>query len=240
VSESAVRCPQIQPVVSAAVFDNKVVTGTATGHLYVWTDRTVSRTITAHERTVNALHSTGDLLVSGAKDGTVKVWGGGADVVLLSQYDLNTALPKPVNLSVRSVKLFGDRLRSTILVGTKSSDVYEVVRLTGKLTQLSTAHCVDEVWGLAPHPTNADVFVTAGDDKTVRLWSVSRKRQLAMVVQENSMRVSFCDGLFSLPCHHALNVVVGTVYPPGNQLVTRRYAGRGWVWWSFRRGTLTA
>lgn len=79
--------------------------------------------------------------------------------------------------------------RSVILVGTKSADVYEITRLTGKMAQLSTGHCTDEVWGLAPHPTNPDIFITCGDDKTVRLWSVSRKRQLAMVVMENHMRV---------------------------------------------------
>ena len=105
---------RIQPVVSCAVYDNKVITGTATGHLYVWTDRTVSRTISAHERTVNSLHSTGDFLVSGAKDGTVKVWGGGAEISLVSQFDLNTALPKPGNLSVRSVRLMADRLRCVV------------------------------------------------------------------------------------------------------------------------------
>jgi microtubule-associated protein-like 6 len=74
-----------------------------------------------------------------------------------------------------------DKHRSTVLVGTKSCDVYEVNRLTGRMAQLSTAHCSDELWGLAPHPSNPDLFLTAGDDKTVRLWSVSRKRQLAMV-----------------------------------------------------------
>lgn len=78
---------------------------------------------------------------------------------------------------------------STILVGTKSSDIYEIVRLTGRMTQLSTSHCTDELWGLAPHPVNNDVFITCGDDRTVRLWSVAKKRQLAMVVQDNMMRV---------------------------------------------------
>ena len=80
---------------------------------------------------------------------------------------------------------------STILVGTKSSDIYEIVRLTGRMTQLSTSHCTDELWGLAPHPVNNDVFITCGDDRTVRLWSVAKKRQLAMVVQDNMMRVCF-------------------------------------------------
>lgn len=179
---------RIQPVVSCCVYDNKVITGTATGHLYVWTDRTVTRAISAHERTVNSLHSTGDFMVSGSKDGTVKVWGKGSDIALLSQFDLATARPLPMNSSIRSVRLSVDKLRSTILIGTKSSDIYELRRLTGACVQVSSAHAVDEVWGLAPHPTNADVYISCGDDKTIRLWSVSKKRQLAAVVHENTMR----------------------------------------------------
>jgi WD40 repeat protein len=135
----------------------------------------------AHEKTINAMHSTGDFLVTGCKDGTIKMWGKGGDIALVSQFDLNTASPKPYNSSVRSVCFMLDKHRSTVLVGTKSCDVYEVNRLTGRMAQLSTAHCSDELWGLAPHPSNPDLFLTAGDDKTVRLWSVSRKRQLAMV-----------------------------------------------------------
>lgn len=65
----------------------------------------------AHDKTVNAMHSTGDFMVTGSKDGTVKVWGKGADMSLISQFDLNSASPKPYNLSVRSVKLLTDKLR---------------------------------------------------------------------------------------------------------------------------------
>jgi len=179
---------RIQPVVSCCVYDNKVITGTATGHLYVWTDRTVTRAIAAHEKTVNSLHSSGDLLVSASKDGTVKVWGGGPDIALISQFDLNTVSPKPLNLSIRSAKIRTDKLRSTLLLATKSSDVYSLNRLTGVCTLLSSSHCTDELWGLAPHPTNPDVYITCGDDRTIRLWSVSGKRLLATVVHDNTMR----------------------------------------------------
>jgi WD40 repeat protein len=135
----------------------------------------------AHEKTINSLHSTGDFLVTGCKDGSIKVWGNGADLSLVSQFDLNNAKPRPYNLSVRSVSFLLDRHRSTVLVGTKSADVYEINRLTGRMVQLSTAHCSDELWGLAPHPSNPDLYITCGDDKTIRLWSISRKRQLAIV-----------------------------------------------------------
>jgi hypothetical protein len=36
---------QIQPIVSGVVYDNKLFTGAATGHLYMWVDRTVARSV---------------------------------------------------------------------------------------------------------------------------------------------------------------------------------------------------
>jgi len=182
------RKGRIQPIVSGVVHDNKLFTGAATGHLYMWVDRTVARSVQAHEKTINSMHSTGDFLVTGCKDGSIKIWGNGADLTLISQFDISTSSPRPVNLSIRSVRLLLDRHRSCILVGTKSSDLYEVNRLNGRMVQLSTAHFGDEVWGLAPHPTNPDLYISCGDDKTIRLWSVSRKRQLAIVMLENHMR----------------------------------------------------
>ena len=71
----------------------------------------VSTVPAAHEKTVNSLHSTGDFMVSGSKDGTVKVWGKGADISLISQFDIGTAKPSPYNVSIRSVRLLTDRLR---------------------------------------------------------------------------------------------------------------------------------
>ena len=54
-------CPQIQPIVSAAVYDNKLITGAATGHLYIWIDRAVSRAVqgTRYPTTVCAVRWVG-------------------------------------------------------------------------------------------------------------------------------------------------------------------------------------
>ena len=62
-----------------------------------------------------------------------------------------------------------------ILVGTKSSEIYladyeeGAKSLEWDLTNGWTLRA-DELWGLAVNPEDPNVFATAGDDKTVRVW----------------------------------------------------------------------
>ena len=180
------RLAKLQPLTCAANIDHQLVTGTVTGHLYVWEGRTVARVVKAHTTTVNDLHSTGDLLVSGGKDGAIKVWG--PDILNLLSFNIAEADPVPFHRSIRSVCLLDDKDRSTILVGTMGSEIYEISKDSARMIRLSAGHCSDHLWGLAPHPTDPDLYLTAGDDHTVRLWTVRDRAQIAMVPVETMTR----------------------------------------------------
>jgi WD40 repeat protein len=54
-------------------------------------------------------------------------------------------------------------------------------------------HCKDELWGLDTAPCDSpDLFVTAGDDATVRVWSMSEKRMLCCTrVNERARAVAW-------------------------------------------------
>ena len=73
---------------------------------------------------------------------------------------------------IRSVCI--DKLLNKILVGTKSSEIYLADYEEGSKNLewdlLMAGHYADELWGLAVNPENPNVFATAGDDKTVRVW----------------------------------------------------------------------
>ena len=43
---------------------------------------------------------------------------------------------------------------------------------------LVQGHWKDEVWGLAMHPFNSDIYATAGDDQTLRVWDMKEQRIL--------------------------------------------------------------
>jgi WD40 repeat protein len=45
-----------------------------------------------------------------------------------------------------------------------------------------SGHCRNELWGLAVSNQTDDNFVTAGDDGTVRLWSISQRKMLSRVL----------------------------------------------------------
>ena len=47
---------------------------------------------------------------------------------------------------------------------------------------------MQELWGLAMHPSNPDVFATAGEDKTVRVWDGGAHHQTNCTVVTDEAR----------------------------------------------------
>jgi microtubule-associated protein-like 6 len=156
-----------------------VVSGTVGGHIYVWDGRKLCKAIKAHQRCCNALYSCAAGLVSGGKDGLIKLWDN--SLAFVHMYDLMEAAIPPYNPAVRSVTAWLDPEGvqiTKLLIGTQGSEIYEVAKDTGSMLQLTEAHCADELWGLAIHPTDEDLYATCGDDSTVRVWSISHRRMM--------------------------------------------------------------
>jgi microtubule-associated protein-like 6 len=180
---------KVQPMLCGAPCGTKFITGTVSGHLYVWVGRKLEKIVRAHERCINAICSNAGGLVTGGKDGFVKVWA--TNLEHLKSYDLNEASVLPLDVGVRSVYAALDvtgKFITKILVGTKSSEIYEIAMKSGSMIQLHEGHYEGEVWGLAMHPTDKDVFCTVGDDKTVRIWSISLNRMLRKLKTDTVMR----------------------------------------------------
>jgi WD40 repeat protein len=159
-----------------------LITGTASGHLYCWDGLEMVRPVKAHTRSVIALHAahgggSSACLVSGSKDGTVKLWDG--RLAMLKCFDMSEARPSARFLGVRSVCY--DPRRELILVGMRGAELYEFTRETKACRQLLQGHSGSsecEVWGMAPHPTDPNILATTGDDETIRIWDTSKHRLL--------------------------------------------------------------
>lgn len=128
------------------------------------------------------------LVVTGSKEGQVKIWS--AELEHLKTLNLVDADVPPLMTSIRSVDALLDLQGqlSTILVSTASAEVYEANVLSARINMLNEAHYNGELHGLATHPRNPDVFMTVGDDMTVRLWSISENRLLRKAVIDCTTR----------------------------------------------------
>eukprot|EP00941_MAST-03F_sp_MAST-3F-sp1_P000793 g793.t1 len=160
---------------------HKVVTGTFGGEIYVWTGRKCSSVVKqAHEGAVNSAYAPpdGSCFVTGGEDGRVKVWN--SDLTIRAFYDMKLSKPVPQDVRIRSVAM---DLRDCVVVGTAASEIYELFTQGGKAksTQLVQGHYKDQLFGLATHPENPQLFVTSGDDKTVRLWNTKSKSASSVV-----------------------------------------------------------
>ena len=171
-------------VICAANLGKKLVTGTVSGHIYVWEGTKIGRAINAHDKAVTALYEHDTGLVSGSQDGQVRLWD--ASMTLVSAIDLTAARPAPFHPCIRSVAMSADG--SVLLVGTQGSEIYEVTVVSKKATLISEAHCKDELWGLSTHPTTPYLAATAGDDKTVRVWNLADHRMVSKAVLDTMSR----------------------------------------------------
>jgi WD40 repeat protein len=154
--------------------------GTARGEVYIFQGHKLSKVVPgAHKGGTTALYADKDAVVSGGNDGLVRTWkiaGNGlepVDSIQLEPVQKQTAERAP--LSVRSIAVAGE----AIAVGTASSQIILVQgRQPAIINQgLSTG----EVWGLATHPRD-HLFVTAAEDKSVRLWNADTNVQLSIVL----------------------------------------------------------
>ena len=174
---------KIQPLLCGVVMKGEasstVVTGTASGHLYSWTKREngemkVDKSIVGHTGPVFGLSKGGMGVVSGGKDGLVIVWGPSLEKLrTYNIMDINEVERMPYLPIIHSVCC--DEDFSKVLVGCKGGEIYEIAKDSGRIILQNEGHSVKELWGIAMHPHNPDLFATTGDDASVRIWNIKTR-----------------------------------------------------------------
>lgn len=61
-----------------------------------------------------------------------------------------------------------------ILVGTRDGEIIEVGEKNAASNTMINGHTQGGIWGLSTHPSK-DVFISASDDGTVRIWDLADK-----------------------------------------------------------------
>lgn len=182
----------------ATYMKDDAVVGCSSGEIYRFHDCHCVQMVQAHgvkEPVLclfyNILEGT---LISGGKDSLIKTWDStlkevGSAVDLSEDVDNDgKADVSSLNSSVISIQQFKEHL----LIGTMGCDIYEATLPANPshhhtLTQYAWGHSTGELWGLSMHP-NRDEFVTVGDDKTIRIWSLRTHEQINVRVMPECAR----------------------------------------------------
>ncbi|KAH9157942.1 hypothetical protein AeRB84_000261 [Aphanomyces euteiches] len=176
---------KMQTLVSVASITEKlVISGTVRGEIWLWEGRNVIKIIFAHSAAVNVLHIFSGGVVSGGKDGKVRLW--------------SKRMEPGASFDIMAVGSYAGRIRSAVtnpdatklLVATGGSEVYELSTSDGcnlHYGPLVAGHCSRKLGGLAAHPS-AHEMCSVGDDQAIRVWDLVHHRSLRCVNLEAPAR----------------------------------------------------
>uniref|UniRef100_G1KXP8 EMAP like 5 n=1 Tax=Anolis carolinensis TaxID=28377 RepID=G1KXP8_ANOCA len=178
---SSIEDARMQTMLSVAFGANNLTfTGTISGDVCVWKEHILNRIVgKAHNGPIFAMYTTlrDGLIVTGGKErpskegGAVKLWD--QELRRCRAFRLETG---QIIDCVRSVC----RGKGKILVGTKNTEIIEVGEKNAACNLLINGHMDGPIWGLATHPSR-DVFLSAAEDGTVRLWDITDKKMVNKV-----------------------------------------------------------
>lgn len=168
--------------------EDVAVVGCADGCLYKLVKGACTQVVQAHGRreAILAMSYNRDfgVLLTGGKDSLIRTWdsslkeiGVPLDMSEDQDPDGKGDASASRNTAVISVEL----CRNRVLVATKGCDIFEAkMPMTASdgyvLTRVTSGHSAGRLCGLAAHPTREE-FVTVGDDKTLRVWSIRSHEQ---------------------------------------------------------------
>jgi len=165
----------------------RVVVGASTGDLYLFdeTKEVTNSVENAHESAVLSIcdvDTDGAMFITGSKEGVVKIWNNSMQPA--SSYDLSSySLVDSAIGSVDVIKIdgvgtkllcgtYGGEIIETILPDNKGAATIATDFTSAKTDVLMYSHYKGELWGVATHPLDADIYATVGDDATIRVWSI--------------------------------------------------------------------
>lgn len=152
------------------------------GDVYAFDGNKLKNQLQAHNGAVFAViaDAATDTIVTGGRDGFINVWNR-RTLKNTATHDLNKVDPCDGLNSIKAMCL----TKSTLLVGTITSAIYQFnledgvaslkKHMAGHYGDLSRKDSYGEMWGLAPHPSDANAYATCAEDGTVRVWNIAKR-----------------------------------------------------------------
>lgn len=174
-----------QPMLSCTTFENGIVTGAKSGHIYLWLDSSISTKILAHDNAITSLQVDYKIkgILSGCDNGLIISWSN--EFKKLRQFDLKEMLGLDVTNHMFSRITFSNIIpkSNTLFVSMKGYGIYQISTRASKITCLSEAHKSAHISDIVFHPLDQNIFATCENDGMIRIWdhknnSVVRKVRL--------------------------------------------------------------
>jgi len=166
------------------VSGKELCTGNKDGELIMWHPvygDPVGRRQHAHVGEVWCLDSCENVIVSGGEDGYVRVWDLELNCIGARSFpilDMSTGKAVSVHWGIQSLNVIELRSSSMrVALTTEDCRMFTFAlpgaghSATSRLIQ--EAHHSRELCAMQPHPCDSDLFVTGGDDMTLRVWRIS-------------------------------------------------------------------
>lgn len=173
------------------------ITGSGDGGLYNWLGNQSSKKIKAHSGKVHTLVYFKDHVYSGGDDGNIFRWrteANGQITTPQQEFDTRSAfqgfnkvveeIPQE-EFGVLSID-FGSR--DELLVGTVGASV--IYKKGSNVEVIHQGHYRGELWGLTTQLKNENdsIIMTGGDDKSIRLWDIEKRREIQRVYLKKKVR----------------------------------------------------
>ena len=148
-------------------FKHMFVTGTGNGHIYAWSDRSLTKVLQITSRPITSLFSSGDFL-----------WVGSKGIVMLLSTSLENLRSYHIGDEIHSVNSIISSNNPSplehLIIANNGGEVYELSAASGGYVLLHESHNEGELWGLSIHPLQEDLFATCGNDGVLRIWDITQ------------------------------------------------------------------
>ena len=92
----------VEGTASGGELERPILTGTVTGHIYMWKKERVEMTVTAHDAPIYSIACVRQGYITGGKDGLAKIWSD--QLKLLHTYNTMLFFPQPSVNAIHSIK----------------------------------------------------------------------------------------------------------------------------------------